>query len=261
MAALDVIVDKLVSFWRIPGSRRYFPAVFLLICVAGSWVKDAQLVPDTYFSSSKNVINLYFVKVSWGWTLLLLAPFVLLSNASFGRGLPFLTRRLLALPVATAVWYLFTEAFLRIEEATGSCFQTTGVAMELRSEFSSRAGCRSAGLHWLGRDVSGHSFILAYAALFIVEETAPMGYLRNADVPAVPRLLLGVLYVALNGLVLLWVWMFCCTSLYFHQPLDKLLGTLCALLAWYSTYRLWYLQPLSPGLPPRQQTKEQKQHA
>lgn len=257
-----VIVDKLVSLWRTPGSRRYFPWVFLVLSVAGSLLKELQLVPETYFSSSRNIFNLYFVKVSWGWTLLLLTPFVLLSNSSLNRDVSFLSRRLLSLPVATAIWYVFTETFFYIEDATGSCFRTLSLdaSAALEADFTSKATCRRAGFHWLGQDISGHSFILTYSALFIMEETAPMAYLKTASISAFPRLVLSLLYIALNGLMFLWVWMFCCTSLYFHSPLDKLLGTLCGLLGWYGTYRLWYLKRLSPGLPPRPHSEARKQH-
>lgn len=85
--------------------------------------------------------------------------------------------------------------------------------------------------------------------------------LRTAALSALSRTTLGLLYVALNLVTVLWVWMFVCTSVYFHHLYHKLLGTLCGLLGWYLTYRLWYLKPLSPGLPPQRQAKEQKQHA
>uniref|UniRef100_A0A8C6USJ5 Fat storage inducing transmembrane protein 2 n=1 Tax=Neogobius melanostomus TaxID=47308 RepID=A0A8C6USJ5_9GOBI len=255
----QVIVNKLLSFWRSPGSRRYFPWMFLIVSVVGSLLKEAQLVPDTYFSSSRNIFNLYFVKVSWGWTLLLLSPFMLLSNSCFSRDVSFLTRRLLALPVATAIWYVFTETFFYIEDVSGTCFQT--IAMDaIQDGFVTKVACRRAGFHWFGYDISGHSFILTFSTLFIMEETAPMAYLKTTNLSAFPRLVLSVLYVALNGLMLLWLWMFCCTSVYFHGPLDKLLGTLCGLLGWYATYRLWYRKPLSPGLPPQPHARAQKQH-
>lgn len=233
--------------------------MFLLISIAGSLLKELQLVPDTYFSSSRNILNLYFVKVSWGWTLLLLTPFVLLSNSSFSRDVSFLARRLLSLAIATAIWYVFTETFFYIEDVTGACFRTPAMD-ELEVEFTNKATCRRAGFHWFGYDISGHSFILTYSALFIMEETVPMAYLKPSSLSAFPRLVLSLLYVGLNGLMLLWAWMFLCTSVYFHSPLDKLLGTVCGLLGWYGTYRLWYLRRLSPGLPPQPHTRAQKQH-
>lgn len=57
MAAVDVIVDNLVTLWRIPAVRHNFHWIFLLISVVGSALKELQLVPQTYFSSSRNALN------------------------------------------------------------------------------------------------------------------------------------------------------------------------------------------------------------
>ncbi|XP_040050494.1 acyl-coenzyme A diphosphatase FITM2 [Gasterosteus aculeatus] len=255
MAAVDVIVDNLVTLWRIPAVRQNFHWIFLLISVVGSILKELELVPETYFSSNRNALNVYFVKVSWGWTLLLLTPFLLLSNSTVSRSAASLGRRLLSLAVATIIWYACTEAFFYVEDVTGSCFETDGADVVIR-EFTSKVGCRRAGYQWQGYDISGHSFILAYSSLFIIEETAPMTFLKTAGLSALPRMVLNLLYVALNLIVIVWVWMFACTSVYFHDPSHKLLGTVCGLLGWYLTYRVWYLKPWSPGLPPRCHLKD-----
>lgn len=57
MAAVDVIVDKLVTLWRIPAVRHNFPWIFLLISVFGSVLKGLEIVPQTYFSSNRNALN------------------------------------------------------------------------------------------------------------------------------------------------------------------------------------------------------------
>ncbi|XP_076023355.1 acyl-coenzyme A diphosphatase FITM2 [Genypterus blacodes] len=260
MAAVEVIVDRLVTLWRLPAVRLNFPWLFLLISLVGSGLKELQVLPQTYFSSSRNVLNVYFVKVSWGWTVLLLTPFLLLSNSCFNRNVSFLGRRVMSLAVATALWYACTQTFFYIEDVTGSCFETNTMD-SINKEFTFKASCRKAGFFWHGYDISGHSFILTYSSLFIVEETSPMASLKTTSLSALPRTVLNLLYVALNLIVIVWVWMFACTSVYFHDPSHKLLGTLCGLLVWYLTYRVWYLKPLSPGLPPRRHPKEQKQHA
>ncbi|XP_028309289.1 acyl-coenzyme A diphosphatase FITM2 [Gouania willdenowi] len=260
MAAVDVIVDQLVSLWRKAGVRQRFPWMFLLFSVLGSAVKELDFVPQTYFSGSRNMLNVYFVKVSWGWTLLLLTPFLLLSNASFSRSVSFLGQRLLSLLVATAMWFVCTETFFYIEDVTGSCYENH-MMTAVNAEFVTKAACRRAGFHWNGYDISGHSFILCYSSLFIMEETAAMASVNAASLSSLPRLVMNLLYLALNLILVIWVWMFVCTSVYFHDPSHKLLGTLCGLLCWFLTYRVWYLKPLSPGLPPQRHSKDQKQHA
>ncbi|XP_005811141.1 fat storage-inducing transmembrane protein 2 [Xiphophorus maculatus] len=255
MAAMDVIVERLMSVWRIPAVRQSFPWLFLFMSLLGSILKELDLVPQSYFSSSKNFVNLYFVKVSWGWTLLLLTPFLLFSSSD-NQSRSALFKRLLALAVATAVWYVCTGTFLYIEDVTGSCFDSKTAS--IANEFTSKAACRRAGFHWQGHDISGHSFILSYSSLLIMEEISAMTVLKKVRLH---RTLLNLLYLALNLIVATWVWMFACTSVYFHNPQDKLLGTACGLLGWYLTYRYWYQKPFSPGLPPQRQEKEQKQRA
>ncbi|KAG7471940.1 hypothetical protein MATL_G00103320 [Megalops atlanticus] len=256
MAAIDSVVLKLVAFWRKTVVRQKLPWLFLLISLMGSIIKELQLIPETYFSDSKNVLNVYFVKVSWGWTLLLLFPFMALSNSYQGTW-GFVLRRLSSLVVATGIWYTCTQSFFYIEDVTGACYETKTMQV-IRGEFFTKAECRRAGFQWHGYDISGHSFILTYSALMIAEEIAPMVHLRSASVQSNTRTntILDALYIALNALVALWIWMFTCTSVYFHDLSHKILGTTCGILGWYLTYRVWYPKPLSPGLPP-----QQKQHA
>lgn len=201
----------------------------------------------------------YFIKLSWGWTLLLLTPFILLADSSFSRNASFLGRRLLSLVVATAIWYVCTGTFFYIENVTGSCYETDTMEV-VKKEFTVKGSCRQAGFHWHGYDISGHAFILAYSALLIREEMAPMGSLKVTGYSALPRMVLNLLYIVLNLILIIWVWMFACTSVYFHDLSHKLIGTVCGLSAWFLTYRVWYLKPLSPGLPPERHLKGQKQH-
>ena len=57
MAAVDVVVNMFVRLWRFPGIRPNFPWMFLVISFLGSIIKELELVPQTYFSSSRNVFN------------------------------------------------------------------------------------------------------------------------------------------------------------------------------------------------------------
>ncbi|XP_066528176.1 acyl-coenzyme A diphosphatase FITM2 [Hoplias malabaricus] len=256
MAALSAAVNKLVSFWtpNVHFVRQYLPYFFFGISLTGSILKELDLVPKTYFSSSRNALNLYFVKFSWGWNLALLLPFVFLSN-SYNRNLLFVFKRLTSLMVATAIWYSCTQTFFYIEDITGTCYET-GTMQTVREEFITKAECRKAGFVWNGYDISGHSFILAYSTLLIVEEMVPMLHLvqHNQKRTAV----LEALYVALNAIMVIWIWMFACTSVYFHETIHKILGTSFAVLGWFVTYKVWYLNPFSPGLPPHY--SEPKQH-
>ncbi|XP_028850287.1 acyl-coenzyme A diphosphatase FITM2 [Denticeps clupeoides] len=256
MAAADAVVGVLGAFWRRPDARRLFPLLFPAICVVGSLLKELDLVPQSYFSSSGNVLNVFFVKVSWGWTIFLLAPFVALSN-SISRPWAFVLRRLSSLLVATGIWYVCTETFFFIEDLTGCCYETGNVQVVL-GEFQTKAACKKAGFYWEGFDISGHSFILSYSALVIVEEMAGMVDPRSGQPKGLRKDVLSVLYVSLNCIVALWVLMFASTSVYFHTPVHKILGTGTGLFTWLVTYHYWYLMEMSPGLPPKPKVYKQR---
>ncbi|NXD41112.1 FITM2 protein, partial [Copsychus sechellarum] len=236
--------------------RRRLPVLLLAIAVLGSALKDGELVPDTPLQNKRNPLNVYFVKVAWAWTLWLLLPFISLttyelarSKFLYGRAKSALLvlRRLGALLVGTAVWYLCTGLFLYVENLTGEC-SLQGKAGQPPRLYASKRECHQDSGVWNGFDISGHCFLLSYCAMMILEELAVLEAL-SIDHSSKLRLLINVLLVALCSLTVIWVFMFLCTALYFHDFSQKLLGVLIGLSAWYGTYRFWYLKPLSPGLP------------
>ncbi|XP_072553008.1 acyl-coenzyme A diphosphatase FITM2 [Salminus brasiliensis] len=257
MAALSSAVNVLGSFWirNMACIRQWLPFVFFGVSLAGSILKELDVVPKTYFSSSRNILNLYFVKLSWGWNLVLLLPFLFLSN-SYNRNLIFVLKRLTSLVVATAIWYSCTETFYYIEDIKGNCYEESDSVRVDRGEFGTKTECRKAGFVWDGFDISGHSFILAYSSFLIVEEMVPMLHLVQHKQRRTA--FLDALFVGLNAIMVIWIWMFACTSVYFHETMQKMLGTFFAVLGWYVTYKVWYLTPFSPGLPPCH--SEHKQH-
>ncbi|XP_048178014.1 acyl-coenzyme A diphosphatase FITM2 [Corvus hawaiiensis] len=236
--------------------RRPLPALLLAIAVLGSALKDGGLVPDTPLQNKRNPLNVYFVKVAWAWTLWLLLPFIALTTYQLARrqfrygrtkSALLVLRRLSALLVGTAVWYLCTELFVYVENLTGEC-SIQGKPGQPRRLYASKRECRQDSGVWNGFDISGHCFLLSYCAMMILEEVAVLEAL-SMDHSSKLRVVVNVLFVSLCSLTVIWVFMFLCTALYFHDFSQKLLGVLIGLSAWYGTYRFWYLKPFSPGLP------------
>ncbi|NWI90918.1 FITM2 protein, partial [Pitta sordida] len=222
----------------------------------GSALKDGGLVPDTPLRNKRNPLNVYFVKVAWAWTLWLLLPFISLttyqlcrSTFLYGRtkSVLLVLRRLSALGVGTAVWYLCTELFVYIENLTGECSITASPGQPPRLYATKRECHQDSGV-WNGFDISGHCFLLSYCALMILEEVAVLEGL-SIDQNSKLRVVVNVLFVSLCFLAGIWVFMFLSTALYFHDFSQKVLGVLIGLSGWYGTYRFWYLKPFSPGLP------------
>ncbi|XP_060086855.1 acyl-coenzyme A diphosphatase FITM2 [Heteronotia binoei] len=229
--------------------RRSMPWGLLGLMLGGSMVKEWAPLPESYLSNKRNLLNIYFVKLAWGWTLWLLLPFIGITNYYVTRNALAVLRRLTTLLVGTVVWYACTRVFLHIEDLTGSCYKSPALDV-LHRQHPSKLQCQQAGGFWHGFDISGHSFLLSYCALMIVEEMAVMHNLNTSRIPRL-HMVLNCLFLALSCLTVIWLFMFLTTAIYFHNFSQKLFGTLVGLLAWYGTYRVWYLTPFSPGLPPQ----------
>jgi len=139
--------------------------VYALIIIVGSTLKYFDIAPSTYLSSKHNIFNYYFAKLGWGWSMILLVPFVYLTTLIYTRGdYRLIGRHLIRLLVATGVWYVIVVLFVRVEAATGSCKH-----VDMRG--APRHVCLKGGHEWeQGHDFSGHTFMLLYLLLVINEE-------------------------------------------------------------------------------------------
>ncbi|XP_063815622.1 acyl-coenzyme A diphosphatase FITM2 [Pseudophryne corroboree] len=231
------------SYETVPG---YCAAALAGLMVCGSIVKELWPMPDSYLSNKRNVLNVYFVKFSWGWTFCSLFLFIALTNYTLNKSISTSLRRLSTLLVGTVVWFTCTSIFTYIENATGSCYESSAL-LDVKAEYTDRRACASSGGYWHGFDISGHSFLLPYCMLMILEEIVIMYNIRLEG-----HRQKTIIYTLLCFLILLatiWAFMFVCTAVYFHDVLQKFLGFMCGVVGWYVTYRWWYLMPCSPGLP------------
>lgn len=228
----------------------YKAAVYWIVVLAGSFIHDFVPLPQSYLSNKRNVFNVYFVKIGWGWTLGLLIPFISLTSSVYTSLNPTaILRHLSRLAVATFGWYFWVNLFNCIEELTGMC--------EGEETLTSKKSCHLQGYHWDGFDVSGHIFLLTYSALVISEEIQverwwsaeqrnPRESSRGATLISP---LVKVLFICASLLLVLWEFMLVCTTVYFHTTVQKVVGALIALFTWYASYRIWYENELSPGRP------------
>lgn len=253
----------------------YLGALFLVSLIA-----DFVSVPKGYLSRSDNAFNKYFVKFAWGWNLMLLVPYVVLTAYVYCCGLKdrIVKHHLLRIVVATFFWWFWTSLFNYIEAAYGKC----NVKGE---QFNTKKACLQGGHFWNGFDLSGHSFILIYGSLLLIEETRSMiswdsikEYIRLEDHYRSSRdtshntnplrslsdehfkvlqesyekftpYIRGI-FIAITVFQVLWDVMLVCTMLYYHIMIEKFLGGAIAILTWFFTYRVWYNSPsLLPRLP------------
>ncbi|CAH1367368.1 unnamed protein product [Tenebrio molitor] len=251
----------------------YLGTLFLLSLIA-----DVSTVPKMYLSRSDNIFNKFFVKFAWGWNLTLLAPFVGFTTYIYccGQKQRIVKHHLLRILIATFFWWFWTTLFNMIEATFGRC---------AHRQFSTKGSCLQAGHVWNGFDVSGHTFILIYGSLFLIEETRcmenwdsikehlrlenhhrltkdpaqNMNPLRHLTDDEMRELQFNYkkytpyirgLFVAITIFQIMWDVMLVCTMLYYHVMIEKFLGGVLAILTWFFTYRMWYAHPkLYPKLP------------
>lgn len=251
----------------------YLAALFFI-----SIICDFAPVPKSYMSRSDNIFNQYFVKMAWGWNLLFLIPFSLMTSYVYccGNRDKIFRNHFPRIIIATGVWYFWTSAFNVIEAMFGKCNARA---------FTSKELCLKNGYMWTGLDISGHSFILIYGSLVLIEECRSIinwesikNFVRNEDhyrsskdtsnnINPLKNLsddelsclkesyekftpYIRALFVAMTFLQLLWDVMLVCTMLYYHIMIEKFIGGVIGILSWFVTYRVWYRMPdIPPALP------------
>nr|CAG4644046.1 EOG090X07YX [Lepidurus arcticus] len=253
--------------------------VYLLVVFAGSVVSDTLPMPRSYFSRKENSFNQYFVKLSWAWTMIVVGVFMYLTTRIYCCGEELKIRRhFCRLVTATAFWWFWTSSFVHFEENYGYCS---------KAQQQTKKHCLAKGATWQTLSVSGHSFILVYCSLIIMEEAkALIGWegikdcirieehnrtvicadddKEDTGLELLPRdqfeklkedyrrftPYVRALFIAMTGLAVLWDVMLIATVLYFHTMVEKFLASAIAVLVWFFTYRYWYRgRTLSPGLP------------
>ncbi|EEB06141.1 phosphoinositide biosynthesis protein [Schizosaccharomyces japonicus yFS275] len=181
-----------------------------------------------YFGSSKNFLNVFFVKKGWFWTTVVYFVHAIVSYKD-----RYDMRVLLRYGAATMWWFFITQWFLgpaitdrAFAWTGGSCkgYDITVLSISPRTS----ALCRSAnGLWHGGHDLSGHVFLLTHASLFLISEfwstlsKAPFKTKSSST---------------LVGLLAFWWWMLFMTAIHYHTFLEKLTGFLAALTEWAIMY-------------------------
>ena len=234
-------------------------AVVLLIVLVGSTLRTLELNfgSNTVLADKRNPFNQIFVKWAWAWTLMCVAPTVILTSVLYtGMNAWAVLRHVSRVGVAHVIWYTMTSLFQYIHKLSGECSNDS---------ISTPRMCVKQGNEWIGVDISGHVFLLIYCILLITEETAGIkmevwreynGTLLSQErvvnklsssirqvLPELHRLatlLVTLLELLATAEILLWGFMLCTTSLYFHDLVEKLLGVVIACALWYLTYRVVY---------------------
>ena len=224
--------------------------IYLSLVLIGGLLNDLAplLTRSTMFKVHKtNVLKHWFVKMGWLWTTLLICPLMELTSSIlssrnkdtfmtiFKRRFPYLLRYF----INTFIWWESTKQFRLIDNWTGS-------------KFLSRF------------DISGHTFLLIYPNLILIEESVVMiGWERFGqhlfeqmnNTGRRQRVLqheyqfklyklhsqtLRILFVLITILSLIWDFMLVQTLIFSHTIFQKLVAVIWAIIAWWITYQFYY---------------------
>ena len=231
--------------------------VIWIIFVIGSFSHDYFPLPQCYFSRKKNIFNVFFVKIGWGWTFMLVSGYIitLLMKHRIDSKITYV-KHIGRLLVETVFWFVCTSIFEIIESFSGYCID--------KSELSKNA-CRNNGLLWSGFDISGHSFLLVFCILIINKElnrakkfsTINNNQMTNNQAhiemeiicvfglevkEKVIDVVIELFSIALIMLMLLWEVMLFFTCAYFHNLIQKLVGLIVGVGSYYLCYKIIFNQ-------------------
>ena len=233
-------------------------AIILTILVFTCSVNHLFTNQQSEFSEdASNILNKYYIKWLWGWTLICIVPVVSITSILY-TGLDFVGVVCHFGRVATGhvIWYVMTSLFVWFRKIVGVCSN---------DQIFNYSQCVKQGNTWDGIDISGHVFLIVYCVLVITEECKTIqpntwnsynnvfnsGQHHVNKLPDWKRRLLPWIHsntrIVIKLLemfamleIVLDVVMVTVTSLYYHTFFEKISGLFIALTCWYFTYYLVY---------------------
>ena len=234
-----------------------------------SVICELFILPKSYLSANQNIVNQYFVKKGWGWTLLIVGIYVTLSSCVYCCGHWAMVRRHVSrLVVATSQWYICVNVFTSIEHTVGVCNDR---------QYAYKDDCDLHGKTWSGFDISGHVFLLIHCLLVMSEEVKvfkewrSVGYMLDDNNLVNKRNITGkeidvskylynyltpyikIVFAIMALFTLLWEFMLVVSVVYrFHTLPQKVIALLVAVFCWFLSYRVLYTTgikwlPCAPG--------------
>lgn len=209
---------------------------YFLALVIFSLLRELEYVPSSYFGTKKNILNIYFAKLAWGWTLLVSVPFIIMTSYLLSNGkIKEVGKGILRIIVATAIWFVCTYLFEYLDNSTGKC---------TNQQLLSKRDCRMSKHDWIDSfDISGHTFLLMYSLLFFYEEVQAYFKFKEMLKGTQNKNTLLQQFVKINFflialLAIIWNVILVSTFLYHHTISHKLVAAVIAVFFWFVSYRV-----------------------
>ena len=213
--------------------RLLFAAVFVLSFLKSIGVNIVDILApnlSAFVGDKNNSVNQIFVKFGWGWTVTVTLTNALVLQVVSGRiQWKWLLGLFVQLLMSTAVWWILTSLFEVIEGLTVSCSNPN---------ITDVVECRQHNFTWEGFDISGHTFLLMFSILVLVQELPDVSEYPSVDCHFWRVSLISLTSFFICALIALWIVMLLVTSLYYHVFWHKIVGALFAWSGWLFVYSL-----------------------
>lgn len=172
---------------------------------------------DDYKIDKRNILNQWFVKLGWFWTISLILPLLFVTIRNNDRDS--VSKAIFRIISSSTLWYSSVNLFQLIDDFTGY-------------------------------DISGHTFLLIFSNLLISSElklSESLVKLAKTEEKIKDNINDGTrlnnfpsVKLACLVLTVLWDFMLIQTALYYHTMLQKAVAALWAFASWYILELVFY---------------------
>lgn len=218
-------------------------SIYPATCLLGQLFQSVGTVTPSYFSSKRNIFNIFVIKQAWAWVSLLagLQGFQLYRESTTGRSSVSSVRGFAFRYIAATMWWFVFSQWFFGNPLMDRVFRITGGGCAPSQTFSAASGdltalaaqlasvnsyqCKRLGHSWNGGiDPSGHMFIICHGSLYLWYEI--MLPALNSRQTNTDKRLSPVAKVTGVILLIFW-WMLFMTNVYdFHSFFERILGLL-----------------------------------
>lgn len=211
--------------------------------------KDTPGIDDSHMLKTLVSFNHFFVKYIWFWTWCTVLPFatayalLVQSHSSYNfkkRSRASVNYFKLLHPFirvgvfGSIIWAVFNVLKTFLREHTGRCVikGTSKVILKATTLKACKWYGNLDGGEWTGFNISGHCFMLNFCTLIMLNELEEYVYMKKR----INNEPLKLMYWFCAGFIVMCQSMVLITYCFYHEPLEKIAGTILAVVCWQLLY-------------------------
>lgn len=164
--------------------------------------------------------------------------------------------------MATVYWYACTSIFHLVANSMGECHLSESSILDESVGAASRSACLASNGHWIPFDISGHTFLASLGICLLLEElirfigeptyyftrhhqTDPMMRSKARRAQSVWWATIAVSLIVVGA----WGTLYVRTAFYYHEIVEKILGTVVGTFYWLLVVATRYIMLYHISVP------------